>query len=684
MKRLICVLFLFVIFLAKSHSENRLALIIGNSEYPEAKLDNPIHDAEDVASKLNNLGFNVIKVTNCSLREMTESISDAAEDASNYDVILFYYAGHGIQTKGENFLIPVDAKLRTEADVKYSCTSLNYLLDKLDESGCPMKIIVLDACRNNPFTRSWHRGVPNSGLATVNPPKGTFITFSTAAGEVALDGTGRNSPYTTAFLKSLDSPNLTLFDFFNEVGRNVLAATNNKQDPWANHSTMGGRFVFNEKKNNVTEIKYVSRPHNTIEAQLPTAINGRSIRSLYVSTAPTTLGYGKNKMNELEDRYSQAEQLSKQGKFEEAFKLYLETADAGHPDAMGTVGWYYKKGQGVARNEGLWIQYTDWAIQSKEYWRAYQLGKDLLERDYYEDAFFYLEIAYNNLEKTNGYFEETAYLLGECYQYGYGVEINLAKAIECYRESVKRSFGSAEYSDAGKALKKLNVPFTDVSPSDFVDATPRMVNGKSPKELYNMGKDSEEGRGFELKNLVKAYAYFKASAERCYGLALVKMGDIYAGKDGYPFQDSKLSKDYYERGITQLIKESDDDGYICCELYHIYNRGHGTTKDVEKAEFYAKKGTTLDYIYCYRYYAEILEGKGKLEEAFQNMRIAAEKGDGMAQYSVALMYLNGVGTISDKEKGIAMLLKAAKNHYASAHDAQWKLREYGINVDTEF
>ena len=443
-------------------------------------------------------------------------------------------------------------------------------------------------------------------------------------------------------------------------------------------------FVFNEKKNNVTEIKYVSRPHNTIEAQLPTAINGRSIRSLYVSTAPTTLGYGKNKMNELEDRYSQAEQLSKQGKFEEAFKLYLETADAGHPDAMGTVGWYYKKGQGVAQNEGLWIQYTDWAIQSKEYWRAYQLGKDLLERDYYEDAFFYLEIAYNNLEKTNGYFEETAYLLGECYQYGYGVEINLAKAIECYRESVKRSFGSAEYSDAGKALKKLNVPFTDVSPSDFVDATPRMVNGKSPKELYNMGKDSEEGRGFELKNLVKAYAYFKASAERCYGLALVKMGDIYAGKDGYPFQDSKLSKDYYERGITQLIKESDDDGYICCELYHIYNRGHGTTKDVEKAEFYAKKGTTLDYIYCYRYYAEILEGKGMLEEAFQNMRIAAEKGDGMAQYSVALMYLNGVGTISDKEKGIAMLLKAAKNHYSSAHDAQWKLREYGINVDTEF
>lgn len=665
-------------------AEKRLALVIGNSDYPKGSyLENPVHDAESVAKKLKDLSFDVIKITDCSLRDMNEGVKDFAKKAANYDVALFFYAGHGMQSEGENYLIPINAELETQADVKYNCTSLNYLLDKLDECGCPMKIIVLDACRNNPLARSWSRSI-DRGLAIVNPPKGTFITFSTAAGKTASDGDGQNSPYTTAFLESLDKPNLSLFDFFNEVGRSVLAMTNNKQDPWANHSTMGGRFVFNEKKKNVTEIKYISRPQNTIEALLPTAVNGKSIRSIYVSPAPTTLGYSEDKISKLEVTYNKAEQLSKQGNVAEAFKLYKEVADAGHPDAMGNVGWYYKKGQGVAQNEGLWIQYTDWAIQNKEYWRSYQLGKDLLERDYYEDAFFYLEIAYNNLGKTNGYFEETAYLLGECYQYGYGVEINLAKAIECYRESVKRSFGSAEYSNAGKALKRLNVPFTGVSASDFVDATPRMVNGKSPRELYNIGKDHERGSGFEPKDIVKAYAYFKASAEKGYGMAIMKMGDIYAGKDGYPFQDPTLSKEYYKNGIAQLIRESDNDGYICCELYYIYNNGHGTTKDIEKAEFYAKKGTTLDYVYCYRYYAEILEEKGKLEEAFQNMRIAAEKGDGMAQYSVALMYLNGVGTTSNKEKGIAMLLKAAKNHYASAHDAQWKLREYGIDVDTDF
>lgn len=684
MKRLFFLFSIFIVFLMESYAENRLALIIGNSDYPEAKLDNPVHDAEDIADKLKLLGFHVEKMTNCSLREMKESISDIAEDASNYDVVLFYYAGHGIQTEGKNFLIPVDAKIETEADVEYSCTSLNYLLDKLDESECPMKIIVLDACRNNPFAQSRHRGVPNTGLATVNhPSKGTFITFSTAAGKVASDGIGRNSPYTTAFLKSLDSPNLALFDFFNEVGRNVLALTSNKQDPWANHSTIEGRFIFNENKTS-NKISYTTEVEANIVEKLPVAVDGKSIRSLYITSAPSTDGYSDSMRLELEQKYQEAEHLEKQNKSKEAFRIYKEIADAGYSKAMWTVAWSCKIGRGTTVNEPMWIRYADWSVQNQDYVGASLLGEFLLEHDYYEDAFFYFEYAYENMRKSNLHFEKTAYLLGECYQYGYGTTENLEKAIKCYRESLKHSFGSAEYSDAGKALKKLNVSFTDVSLSDFVDAIPRMVNGKSPKELYNLGKDSEKGGGFEPKDLVKAYAYFKASAEKGYGLALVKMSDIYAGDNGYPFQDSKLSKEYYEKGIAQLIKDSDNDGDICLELYFIYKNGHGTTIDMEKAEFYVKKGASLDHMYCYRYYAEILEAQGKLEDAFQNMKIAADRGDGMAQYSVALMYLDGVGTSPNREKGIGMLLKAAKNHYKSASDAKRKLGEYGINIDADF
>lgn len=268
MKRLYILLF-WVWMSLICHAEKRLALVVGNSDYPrECYLENPVHDADDVSKRLEELNFTVIKIKDCNLRELNEGISDFAKKASDYDVAFFFYAGHGIQTKGENYLIPIDATLSTEADVKYYCTSLNYLLDKLDESECPMKIIVLDACRNNPFARSWHRGQANIGLAIVNPPKGTFITFSTAAGRTALDGDGRNSPYTKAFLESLNKPNLSLFDFFNEVGCSVLSMTSDEQDPWANHSTMGGRFVFNAVNNDhliaTNKQQHISHAQSTI------------------------------------------------------------------------------------------------------------------------------------------------------------------------------------------------------------------------------------------------------------------------------------------------------------------------------------------------------------------------------------------------------------------------------------
>lgn len=227
--------------------KKRLALVMGNAEYGKGNsLANPTHDAEDVSKRLKALGFDVVTLMDGGLREMDDAVSDIGEKARDYGVTLIYYSGHGLQAKGENFLVPVDAELKSEADVRYKCLNLNLLLDRLEESGCPMNIVVLDACRNNPFTKGWYRGEYKQGLASVSPPKGTYITFSTAAGSVALDGTGRNSPYTTAFLETLEEPNLSLFDFFNEVGMKVLVATNNEQDPWTNHNTMRGRFVFNE------------------------------------------------------------------------------------------------------------------------------------------------------------------------------------------------------------------------------------------------------------------------------------------------------------------------------------------------------------------------------------------------------------------------------------------------------
>ncbi|MBP3664235.1 MAG: caspase family protein [Tyzzerella sp.] len=226
----------------------RLALIIGNSNYAAGQmLKNPTNDATDIANKLESLGFDVMLAVNATHEQMDMKIEEFGTKAHQYDVALFYYAGHGIQSKGTNYLLPVDAQLQSEEQLRYRCTPTNYVLDKLDASGCKMKIVILDACRNNPFERSWHRGANSRGLSIMNAPRGTLIAYATAPGDVANDGEGRNSPYTEAILTMLNKPGVKLLDFFQGVTEQVIEATNTMQYPWTSQS-ITGTFYFNKNK----------------------------------------------------------------------------------------------------------------------------------------------------------------------------------------------------------------------------------------------------------------------------------------------------------------------------------------------------------------------------------------------------------------------------------------------------
>lgn len=253
-KHFVIVLLLSILpFGIKAQTEKRLALVVGNSEYGKGNyLANPVHDAEDISAKLQQLGFDAITLLDGTRRDMRDAISSFAEQAKSYDVALFYYAGHGIQTNGENYLVPVDAVLEKEEDIEFDCTSMNLMLRKLDASGCPMKIIILDACRNNPFERSWHRSTSSSGLSFVDAPTGTLISYATSPGRTADDGIGRNSPYTSAFLEALDLSNKNILDFFNVVGTMVQNSTNNMQTPWVTNSAINGNFCFNIDKQEMT------------------------------------------------------------------------------------------------------------------------------------------------------------------------------------------------------------------------------------------------------------------------------------------------------------------------------------------------------------------------------------------------------------------------------------------------
>lgn len=230
-------------------NERRIALIIGNSNYKgDNKLANPVNDATDMARKLEQLGFVVVKALDQTKQGMEVAINQFGKKAAGYDVALFYYAGHGIRCEGVNYLVPVDADLPDETSVKYNCTNANMVLDYMERANCKMKIVILDACRNNPFERSWHRGMDGGGLSIMNAPVGTFIAFSTSPGNVASDGKvgQRNSPYTSALLEMLEKPNISLTDFFQEVLEKVAQKTNDKQIPWTSNS-FRGKFYFNKK-----------------------------------------------------------------------------------------------------------------------------------------------------------------------------------------------------------------------------------------------------------------------------------------------------------------------------------------------------------------------------------------------------------------------------------------------------
>lgn len=225
--------------------QDRVALIFGNSNYTSAPLRNPVNDANAIAKKLKQLGFEIILYTDGTQVEMKKAIRSFGEKlAATKGVGLFFYAGHGMQVNGDNYLIPIDAKIEKEQDVELEGVNLKRLLGEMDYAGNSMNIIVLDACRNNPFARSFRSG-GSSGLASTNAPFGTFIAYATAPGSVAADGTGNNGLYTQEFLKALDKKGQTIENVFKEVRRNVYKISDGKQVPWDN-SSIWNDFYFNK------------------------------------------------------------------------------------------------------------------------------------------------------------------------------------------------------------------------------------------------------------------------------------------------------------------------------------------------------------------------------------------------------------------------------------------------------
>lgn len=224
-------------------SEFRTALIIGNGEYKYSPLKNAVNDAEGIAEELRKLDFEVLLHTNSDKKEMLYAIKDFKEKLkAKGGVGLFYYSGHGVQINGLNYLIPTKSDIKTEIDLELESVELSRVIANMKQAHNRLNILVLDACRNNPYATSY-RSV-RQGLSMVNPTSGMYIAYSTAPGTVADDGKGKNGLFTSELIKAIQIPGLAIEQVFKEVRKNVVEKSNYRQVPWDNSSIIGD-FYFN-------------------------------------------------------------------------------------------------------------------------------------------------------------------------------------------------------------------------------------------------------------------------------------------------------------------------------------------------------------------------------------------------------------------------------------------------------
>jgi TPR repeat protein len=357
----------------KPANGRRLALVIGNSRYRDSPLVNPANDATAIARALRELGFSVTAMVDASLAQMTDAARQFGDQLERGDVGLFFFAGHGMQIKGRNFLIPVDADIKREDEVQYKSFDANQVLDKMESARNAINIVILDACRNNPFARSFRSA--NSGLAQMDAPVGTYISFATGPGKVASDGTGGNGLFTQHLLTALKTPNLKVEEVFKQVRTQVMKDSKGQQVPW-DSSSLTGDFWFQPAAASALPTApaalqaAVQAPAGAVptDRELPppaTMPKGKPTTTpsqLSVAEAPGGVppaaaepvkpaGRSAQVKIHAEESFHRAQEADKRNDAKAAFDQYATAAELGHAAAQLNLGLLFKLGRPPARQD---------------------------------------------------------------------------------------------------------------------------------------------------------------------------------------------------------------------------------------------------------------------------------------------------------------------------------------------
>ena len=282
---ILAILIAAAFFSAPAQAEKRVALVIGNSAYRNIpSLTNPANDAKLLAETLRSLGFALVgggAQFDLDKPGFDRAVQGFGRQLQGADVGLFYYAGHGVQVRGANYLVPINANPTREADVDFQMLDTGLVLRQMEGSGTRLNLVILDACRNNPFGGRGLRAT-TGGLAQMQAPEGTLISFATQPGNIAKDGDDGHSPFSRALAETIRRPGLGLFDAFNEVGLAVKRATGGAQQPWVSSSPIAGQFSFTTR---ALKIEPVSSPPSPPPI---TQTSSALVESAWAATKDTT------------------------------------------------------------------------------------------------------------------------------------------------------------------------------------------------------------------------------------------------------------------------------------------------------------------------------------------------------------------------------------------------------------
>ena len=495
-------------------ADGRVALVVGNSTYAHiGRLPNPDNDARDMSAALRRLGFEVTTELDADRVELTEALRAFTRQSAGADVSLVFYAGHGIEMDGVNYLVPVDARLERDVDVRFETVTVDDLL--VSTSGASLRLVLLDACRNNPLARSMQRtaafrSVSGGSFADLNEDllgDETLVAYAAAAGTTAADGRGRNSPYTAALLSHLETP-LEIGLLFRRVRAQVLAATNGAQRPHEYHSLVGEHYLTRTLATGTSVTVSPAAPATPAPAD-PSRPDPVEIDVTHLPIAALrelAEGGDAGAQTELGERYEDGRGVVQD--YAVAVFWFRRAAEQGNAAGQAPLGFMYGTGRGVAQDD---VEAVRWFRRAAGQGNAraqdnlgvmYGTGRGV-ERSDAEAVRWYRRAT----EQGYAFAQNN---LGLAYEHGRGVRENHEEAAKWYRRAADQGYSTAQTNlglayQYGRGVRRND--------EDALRWYRRAAEEGHARGQYRLGLMYENGRGVR-RDRVEAVRWYRLAAEQ--------------------------------------------------------------------------------------------------------------------------------------------------------------------------